>query len=65
MNGETKNCLSEVWRTGPRGVVAAAKADRALLKGINTHGGHVTCEPVAQAQIAGLKENYILRVRRK
>ncbi|AKU97620.1 Alanine dehydrogenase [Labilithrix luteola] len=31
------------------GIVAAAKADRALLKGINTYGGHVTCEPVAQA----------------
>jgi alanine dehydrogenase len=31
------------------GIAAAAKADRALLKGINTYGGHVTCEPVAQA----------------
>ncbi len=32
-----------------QGLAAAAKADRALLKGINTYGGHVTCEPVAQA----------------
>ena len=31
------------------GLAGAAKADRALLKGINTYGGHVTCEPVAQA----------------
>jgi alanine dehydrogenase len=31
------------------GVVAACKADRALMKGVNTYGGHVTCEPVAQA----------------
>jgi len=32
-----------------QGVVAAAKADRALLLGINTYGGHVTYGPVAQA----------------
>jgi alanine dehydrogenase len=31
------------------GLAAAAKADRALMKGINVYGGHVTCEPVAQA----------------
>jgi len=31
------------------GIAAAAKADPALLKGINVYGGHVTCEPVAQA----------------
>jgi alanine dehydrogenase len=31
------------------GLVAAAKADLALLKGINVYGGHVTYEPVAQA----------------
>jgi alanine dehydrogenase len=32
-----------------QGLAAAAKADRALLKGINTYAGHVTYEPVAQA----------------
>jgi alanine dehydrogenase len=31
------------------GAVAAAKTDRALYLGLNTYGGHVTCEPVAQA----------------
>ncbi|WP_437588947.1 alanine dehydrogenase [Sorangium sp. So ce1000] len=30
-----------------RGIVAAAKADRAVALGINTHGGHVTYGPVA------------------
>jgi alanine dehydrogenase len=32
-----------------KGVVAAAKADRAIMLGINTHGGHVTYGPVAAA----------------
>ena len=32
-----------------KGVVAAAKADRALMLGINTYGGNVTYGPVAQA----------------
>jgi alanine dehydrogenase len=32
-----------------KGVVAAAKADRALRLGINTYGGHVTYGPVATA----------------
>jgi alanine dehydrogenase len=31
------------------GLAAAAKADPALARGINTYGGHVTYEPVAQA----------------
>src|SRR5579862_5010890 len=31
------------------GVVAAARADRALLSGINTYDGHLTYEPVAHA----------------
>jgi alanine dehydrogenase len=31
------------------GLVAAAKADIALAKGINVYQGHITCEPVAQA----------------
>jgi alanine dehydrogenase len=31
------------------GLVVAAKADEALLKGINAYGGHVTYEPVARA----------------
>jgi alanine dehydrogenase len=32
-----------------RGVAAAAKADRAVMLGINTHSGHVTYGPVAAA----------------
>lgn len=31
------------------GLAAAARSDRALMLGINTHEGHVTCEPVAAA----------------
>jgi len=31
------------------GVAAAARADKALALGVNTYGGHVTYEPVAQA----------------
>jgi alanine dehydrogenase len=36
-------------RLAEMGLVAAAKADPALARGINTFGGHVTYEPVAQA----------------
>lgn len=32
-----------------RGLAEAAKADRSLLQGLNTHRGHVTCSPVAHA----------------
>jgi alanine dehydrogenase len=32
-----------------RGIEAAARGDHALLLGLNTYGGHVTCQPVAQA----------------
>ena len=32
------------------GAEAACKADPALMKGLNTYGGHLTCEAVAQAQ---------------
>jgi alanine dehydrogenase len=32
-----------------QGLAAAAKADRALMLGVNTYGGHVTYEPVAAA----------------
>ena len=45
----TNTTLSYALKIADLGIVAAAKADRALLKGINTYGGHVTCEPVAQA----------------
>lgn len=45
----TNTTMSYAVRIAEKGIVGAAKADRALLKGINTHGGHVTCEPVAQA----------------
>jgi alanine dehydrogenase len=45
----TNTTLAYAIKMADMGVAAAAKADRALLKGINTYGGHVTCEPVAQA----------------
>ncbi|HXN31832.1 MAG TPA: alanine dehydrogenase [Polyangiaceae bacterium] len=32
-----------------RGLSDAARGDAALMRGLNTYGGHVTCEPVAQA----------------
>jgi alanine dehydrogenase len=31
------------------GLAAATRADPALARGVNTYGGHVTCEPVAAA----------------
>jgi alanine dehydrogenase len=33
-----------------KGVFGAAKDDRGLLLGVNTHDGHITCEPVAESQ---------------
>ncbi|MBX3186018.1 MAG: alanine dehydrogenase [Labilithrix sp.] len=45
----TNTTMSYGVKIAEMGIVAAAKADRALLKGINTYGGHVTYEPVAQA----------------
>ena len=45
----TNTTLSYAVQIADRGIVAATKADRALLLGINTHAGHVTYGPVAQA----------------
>jgi alanine dehydrogenase len=45
----TNTTMGYAVKMAEMGVVAAAKADKALLLGINTHAGHVTCEPVAQA----------------
>ncbi|UQA61480.1 alanine dehydrogenase [Polyangium aurulentum] len=45
----TNTTLKYGLELADKGVVAAAKADRALLLGINTHGGAVTYGPVAQA----------------
>ena len=45
----TNTTMSYAVKIAEMGLSAAAKADRALFKGINTYGGHVTCEPVAQA----------------
>jgi alanine dehydrogenase len=41
--------MGYAFKIADQGIVAAAKADRALMRGINTYGGHVTYEPVAQA----------------
>ncbi len=45
----TNTTMAYAVRLAEQGLVAAAKADHALAKGINTYGGHVTYEPVAQA----------------
>jgi alanine dehydrogenase len=45
----TNTTISYAVRIAELGLVAAAKADKALEKGINTFGGHVVYEPVAQA----------------
>jgi alanine dehydrogenase len=45
----TNTTVSYALKIADQGIVAAAKADRALMKGINVYGGHVTYEPVAQA----------------
>jgi alanine dehydrogenase len=45
----TNTTLAYALKIADMGLVAAAKSDKALLKGINVYGGHVTCEPVAQA----------------
>ncbi len=45
----TNTTISYAIKMADQGIAAAAKADPALLKGINTYGGHVTYEGVAQA----------------
>jgi len=45
----TNTTTSYAVKIAEMGIAAAAKADRALMKGINTYGGHVTYEAVAQA----------------
>ncbi len=45
----TNTTIGYAIKIAEHGLVAAAKKDKALEKGINTYQGHVTCEPVAQA----------------
>jgi alanine dehydrogenase len=45
----TNTTMSYALKIADLGVVAACKADRTLMKGVNTYGGHVTYEAVAQA----------------
>ena len=45
----TNTTMGYAIKIAESGLVAAARADKALEKGINTFKGHVTCEPVAQA----------------
>ncbi len=45
----TNVTLSYAQALANKGVVAAARADRAVMLGINTYGGHVTYGPVASA----------------
>jgi alanine dehydrogenase len=45
----TNTTVGYAIRIADKGLVAAARADRALLLGVNTYGGQVTYGPVAQA----------------
>ncbi len=45
----TNTTLPYALKLADQGASAAARADKALLLGLNTFGGHVTCEPVAEA----------------
>lgn len=45
----TNTTMSYALKIADMGLVAAAKADKALMKGLNTYGGHVVYEAVAQA----------------
>ena len=45
----TNTTIPYAVKIADQGLAAAARADKALLLGFNTYGGHVTCEPVAQA----------------
>lgn len=45
--GLTNATLPYVFRLADNGVVAAAKADVGLAKGINVMGGKITCKPVS------------------
>ena len=45
----TNTTMSYAVKIANRGIVAAARADRALMLGINTYAGHVTYGPVAAA----------------
>jgi alanine dehydrogenase len=45
----TNTTIAYAIKIAEQGVVAACKADKALLLGINCYAGHVTYEPVAQA----------------
>ncbi len=45
----TNTTIAYAVKIAERGISAAAKADPALAKGINTYAGHVTYEPVAHA----------------
>jgi alanine dehydrogenase len=44
----TNTTLPYALKLADQGVAAAAKSDKALLLGLNTFGGHVTFEPVAE-----------------
>jgi alanine dehydrogenase len=45
----TNTTIPYAVRIAEQGLVPALRADRALLLGLNTYAGRVTCEPVAQA----------------
>ena len=45
----TNTTISYALKIAEQGLVAASRADRALLKGINVYDGHVCYEGVAQA----------------
>ncbi|WP_394823493.1 alanine dehydrogenase [Pendulispora albinea] len=46
----TNTTMAYALKIADKGLVAAVRDDVALARGVNTHKGHVTCEPVAQGQ---------------
>jgi alanine dehydrogenase len=45
----TNTTIAYAVKIADEGLVAAARADTAVMQGVNTYGGHVTYEPVARA----------------
>ncbi len=45
----TNVTIAYAAKIADRGLADSARRDNALMLGINTYGGHVTCEPVARA----------------
>jgi len=45
----TNTTMAYAVKIADHGLASAVRSDRALARGVNTYGGHITCEPVAEA----------------